>query len=790
MTTEIPCPDCGAPLLPGAPTCPGCGLRLVGPEAARLWQVRQQITALQGEADQLLRLLRAPLAAPAYGVPAGVGAPGTVPTGLYVPPGGLPAAGHPGPWQQRPPSRGITGQQVLLALGALLLLSAASFFLAVVWFAVGVAGQALIMAMLTALAVGGAALATRHRLPAAAETAAVIATGFVLLDLWAAHRLGLAGLDGLEADQYWTVAGLLGAGVLLAADRAMPRARGAEPLRRVWVLRPAAAAFVAISGWALLSALSGLAGPDSDELLTSALALGVAVLFALAGWAAYRMDGSPARLAPGRPTTAPTSDPTAARPTSALPPGGRSLPWSSVPLLVSGAFALALHLLIGLLAGFDPWTPAAVRYGAVALLLVVPVAVLALTARRVPAGSTGLGERAGDLRTAAVLWLAPVVAIVLYDLHRGVLTGVAVGIAALLVAAHLGVLRLPEGTWRDVAGAVLWVALPALTAVVLVLSEDGAASLRAVAADAPRVGEGPWLLPVVPAAAWALAAAVPAVAALRRRAGAGWLTLALVALTATWWIGLRGAEPVVVAVVSMVTYAGCLALGAVLAGRGPSQARGRVSAEAPALAFAALHAVVTAVAAADESSLLLGVALVAIGVLALVHAAVPGRLASGYVGTLVVTAGVSTLLEEAGTDLVEAHALTPTLLLATLGLVLWRRDPRTRTVLSMGPALLAGLGPSLLVGIAEGDTARLALVSLVAVAVLVLGLVRRWQAPVLAGAGALVLVAVTQGGPYLAYVSGWIILGFTGTVVLGIGVAWEQAIQAGRRSTAWFSHLK
>src|SRR3954447_4434081 len=67
MTSPVappPCPHCEAPLT-AATTCARCGLRLTGPEAARLWEVDQALagldvrrTELLGERGRLLATLR------------------------------------------------------------------------------------------------------------------------------------------------------------------------------------------------------------------------------------------------------------------------------------------------------------------------------------------------------------------------------------------------------------------------------------------------------------------------------------------------------------------------------------------------------------------------------------------------------------------------------------------------------------------------------------------------------------------------------------------------------------
>ncbi len=384
----FPCPNCATLLEPGVQACTACRLRLVGPEAVRLWQVNQQITALKAEADRLIGALMAP--------------PGAVPaTASYA--GGPYPATPAGP--ARPARRQVSGQQILLGLGALLLLSAASFFLLVVWFVVGLAGQALIMATLTGAAVVGSVLATRKRLPAAAETAAVIATGLLTLDLAAAHWLDLAGLGDLATDAYWAGAGLLGGVLLIGFDRLVPRAAAGEPLRRILVFRPAGTAMLAVAGWSAMAAI------DPRPLTLAAVALVLAVVSAAGAYAAYRLDTP----FPGR--------------------TGWAVPLSAVPLLVSAGIAFATHVLTGLGLGYEPSSAISERYGAFALLLVVPaVALIAL--------------RQVDLvPAAAVGWLVPVIGIPVLDAPRLVLVGVSVVLAAALSSVAAGLVAVPPRPW-------------------------------------------------------------------------------------------------------------------------------------------------------------------------------------------------------------------------------------------------------------------------------------------------------------------------------------------------------
>ena len=61
--SPIPCPSCGAALPPSPASCPACGIALTGPDAARLWQVDQELARLTAERRVLLASLRAQPAA-------------------------------------------------------------------------------------------------------------------------------------------------------------------------------------------------------------------------------------------------------------------------------------------------------------------------------------------------------------------------------------------------------------------------------------------------------------------------------------------------------------------------------------------------------------------------------------------------------------------------------------------------------------------------------------------------------------------------------------------------------
>ncbi len=719
-TTTFPCPNCSTTLESSLLACTSCGLRLVGPQASRLWQVNQQLTALRAESDHLIQALLAP--------------PGPADTSAYAV-GPYPAV-HRGP-QQRQPRAQLSGQQLLLGLGALLLLSAALFFVLVVWFVVGLAGQAAIMVAMTATAVAGSVVATKRRLPAAAETAAVIAAGLLTLDLAAAHWLNLAGLGDLAADAYSTGAGLLGGALLLGFDRLVPRRSDGETLRRVLVYRPAGTVMLAVAGWSATSAL------DPGDLAIVGLTLVLAAASGAGAFAAYRLD---VRV-----------------------PGLR-MPWSALPFVVSAVLALATHALSGLAVGYDTSTPVAEVYAAFALLLVIPVAAL-------------VAARTIDLvRVGAIAWLVPVVGIPVIDAPRLALVAAAVVLSVVLTISATDRLVLPRRQWATAVTVVARAAQPVLFLLVLALSEEGAATGRLLMAGTDDAGIAQWWVPVVPAVAWA----VPAVVAAVRTRSVLWVGLAETAVLAAAFTALRDSDAVVWWPVALLLVAANLGLAGICARRGA--AWGLV--ELAAIGFGFVWATTAVLAGASESSYQLAIVLVTLGVLTLLYAATPGRLLFSYVGSLAITTGTGVLMAEADVTEIEAYTLPLVALLAAIGWVQWSRDHSLPTFVTMGPALTVAMVPTLLVAVGEGDSPRLLAVTAAGLLILVAGLSRQWQAPVTVGSAVLVVVAVTQGGPLMEYVPGWFILGAAGATLLAVGVAWERAVVAGRRANAWYAALQ
>src|SRR3954452_24614456 len=118
-----------------------------------------------------------------------------------------------------PSSPGVETKQLLLGLGALCLTAALAAGTALIWSALGPAGQVALMLAVTAVLLG-AAVALR-RLPATAEAVAGVGMAACVIDAVAARTLGLHVATALSLHVYVAVAaaavGVVAASVAMAA---------------------------------------------------------------------------------------------------------------------------------------------------------------------------------------------------------------------------------------------------------------------------------------------------------------------------------------------------------------------------------------------------------------------------------------------------------------------------------------------------------------------------------------------------------------------------------------------
>ncbi|MFY1690108.1 SCO7613 C-terminal domain-containing membrane protein [Plantactinospora sp. WMMB782] len=540
--TAYPCPVCGAgaDLATG---CPGCG-RGPDPAAAEVVRLGAEIAALAGRVEQARRAylgldatlwqlrrrrdalaeqVRAAAAAAVQGpAKSSPGAPAAV-SG---------PAGTPGPQASapvRPEASTRTVQNVLFILGGLLVGTAAVVFTVVAWATVGVGGRALILGVLTGLALAAPLLARRRGLTATAETFAAIGLLLVVLDGYAGWAVDLFGVAGWPTVRYAAL--VLGVGAVVAGGYhrltrlAAPAFAGLLLLQPVVPLLAYDAGFGA-AGWTV--ALAGLAAVNL--ILTRGRggdgpADPVIVVRRSVAWVGYGLAGLASALC-GTLAVVTTDGPLAV--------------FAGVPLLVAALLPIA---------GAVRLRSTAVGAGAAALFVVVlavalvraaaeaswplllPAAVIVAllaaavtaTARLLPAGIR-LGPRAGGLVVAGAL---------------AVLTGSMALVVALAVAARSQPAWRAELTARS--GPFDWqlpVALLLAAGALAVLGRRRDRSLVAIVAATLTVLAAPAGL----ALPWCLVATQDLVAA------------GILALVAAW--PHRGRRPVLPAAVAAVPLAG------------------------------------------------------------------------------------------------------------------------------------------------------------------------------------------------------------------------------------------
>ena len=157
-----------------------------------------------------------------------------------------------------------------------------------------------------------------------------------------------------------------------------------------------------------------------------------------------------------------------------------------------------------------------------------------------------------------------------------------------------------------------------------------------------------------------------------------------------------------------------------------------------------------------------------------------GRLAVAGVGCELLAWWL--LLFADGVGVVEAYTL-PAALLALLGGALeLRRRPHLRSWLAYGPALAATFLPSLALLFAGAEhPARRLLLGVGGFLVLVLGAARRRQAPVVTGAGVVVVITVYELVRYWDLLPRWLPMGVGGVVLIVLGATYERRRRDVRR---------
>lgn len=832
--TTLWCPRCLRPVGEAA-TCPWCGLRQQGADAARLrlvvhrlYEITEQRRALEAEAAALgleqRRLLQALAPEPSR------------------------SSSRPLPEWRPEVVRGL-----LLGLGAVLVALAAVIFAVVAWVRLGDPGRAGLLAGATLVAAAAAA-AARPRLPATGEAFGGLALALLLVDWYAVRRAGIGG--GWAATAWWALGTGIAAVVAAAAGR--------------WLRlqRPAAAALAQASAVLVVATIA-----DAHWTVGSGLALVAAVAAGAAarlggggGWrpTAVVLGGGAAFLelaalvlllqAPAIDDLASATGPALTLATMAIAPAGARalLTPRSGRLVPDGLVAASAGALLAgagalLAAAWTSWSLAA----AVAVLGAAGVGVGRVLPRplqlgtvlaasvTLAAGLVGLAEPVllalvGPVGWTVHPWTAQLgsdasaavqrVARAGSGPHGGypAIVGLLAGIAGAGLAAAPG--RGPRVLAPRLAGAVavastvgvvavlplaagwpLWAALALAAAGALgaggwvVLLDRRADGLpTSGAADAVAVVAGATAALLVLAGSLALATEtgtlaflgvlVPAAVVGARSSPSPWLRRGWGAVAAVAVIG----EGAAIAVhlggdAAQAGFAVTLAAGAVLAAgarRRHGAAEGPV---AESLGLAGLALGVTLAAA--HQRWLAGALTVAVPPL-LLAAARPARRGYLWAGAAVAVAATWAWLAVADVTVVEAYTLPAATVALVAGLAARRGHPHPGSWPAYGPGLALALLPSLGLAVDEHGLARPLLLFGCALLVVLAGARARLQAPLVLGAVTLIGLAADAALPVAARLPRWAAIGGTGLLLLWLGATADRRLARLRRLRRQFQELE
>lgn len=807
-TDTLLCPRCRRPV--DAERCPSCGLDQGGEQVGRLraivarletiaraqYALTAEATALRAEQADLLRALGS---------------------------GPAPARRHPGP-----ESRPEVVRDFLLWLGSALVAVAALIFALFAWRRLGDTGRAGLLFAMTFLA-AGAAYRLLKRLPATAEALGGLTLALFLVD-WFVLRKGGVGA-GLSAETWWATGTGMAAGLSVAVAP--------------WLRLQAVAAAVLVQ----VSAVLVVTGLEADWTVALGLALTAAPLAAVAGRLCRKRALTPAAvvLACGSSLMG-LAALMVVENLFVLGDGATSARLAAVLLALAVAPAAAvLTAGAGSPARRDALVAAAGAgvLGAVAMLSAAvwttPASLLAAVA---VLGTAGIGlalvlpapARAGALYAAAACLGVGVVR--LLEPARG-----ALATPLSWLTDTWGASLADDAVARAVAFDATLVALLALAGaagVVLLRGRSlvpapaawgaGAVAVVGLVVTAPLAAGGPIWVATLVTAAGALAAMGTAAVADRR----GWRVPSLALAAGAAVLGATAGGWAAATEAGTLAFLACLAAGAAVATAAARtapfrQALGAIAAAASAgegatialsagasTAHAGLVVVMVGGAALVAGALgrhraAEGVALEAVGAGALLLGATLAATDEPWLAvaltaatTWLMVAGSSPvrrlwLAAGAGTavaatwawlatfdvGLVEAYTLPAAGVALAGGVAARRRNPTVDSWVALAPGLSIGLLPSVTLVVAQGGLARPLAVTLGALLVLLAGAHTRLQAPMVLGAGALLMLGLDALWPVAARVPRWAAIGTIGLTLLWLGATAEHRLaqlkELGRR---------
>jgi hypothetical protein len=179
----------------------------------------------------------------------------------------------------------------------------------------------------------------------------------------------------------------------------------------------------------------------------------------------------------------------------------------------------------------------------------------------------------------------------------------------------------------------------------------------------------------------------------------------------------------------------------------------------------------------DESSDLIPSAQFGIYALALAGAAMMAPVRKwGYVIAALCTGtlGWWSMLSAVEVSTLEFYTAPPAAVVFLIGLWRLERRPEVGSWSTLALPILIGIAPSLLLAVEDGNELRRVGVGAAAIAVIIAGLARRWQAPLVLGSIALAIMVVNELLLLRGHIPTWVPPAIGGVILLVLGATFER----------------
>ncbi|MEU5153227.1 hypothetical protein [Glycomyces sp. NPDC021274] len=138
------------------------------------------------------------------------------------------------------------------------------------------------------------------------------------------------------------------------------------------------------------------------------------------------------------------------------------------------------------------------------------------------------------------------------------------------------------------------------------------------------------------------------------------------------------------------------------------------------------------------------------------------------------TVGWWLMLAAVEVDILECFTAPPAAVVFLIGLWRLEKRPEAGSWSTLALPILVGIGPSLLLALDDGDELRRVGVGAAAIAVIIAGLVRRWQAPLVLGSIVVAVMVVNELLLLRGSIPVWIPPAIGGAILITVGATFER----------------